>query len=104
MKVGTGLQTAYEPSAVSWQGSAKTWATMETSKLWAALPCLQGSSERDTGVTKLAGDFLLPSSWQRTLLSQSDRNFDAISQSVSVNYLGKAYLFFLNKNNATALL
>lgn len=60
---------------------------MGTSKLWAgvaALPCLEGSSETDMGGTKLAGDFLLPSSWQKTLLSQSDRHFDAISQNVSV--------------------
>lgn len=30
MKVGTGLQTGYSPSAVSWQGSASTWATSGT--------------------------------------------------------------------------
>lgn len=46
MNVGTGLQIGCKPSAVSWQGSAKTGATSGTSKLWmgaAALPCLEGS-------------------------------------------------------------
>lgn len=44
MKVGTGLRTGYSPSAVSWKGSAKTWATSGTGV--AALPCLEGSWPR----------------------------------------------------------